>query len=198
VTGKSLAVVVACAIALAAVSSSLIAQAPTKSADTQSQPARPGIIPIDVHIVVNRYQDEKRVSSLPYVVAVNANEESVGSLRMGAEVPVPALSQPKDGPQVVSVGPVTYRDIGTNIDCFAKSVDGDRFNVSITIEDTSVYTTVKDGTTPAALTNMPIFRKFRSSNALILREGQTKQFTAASDRVSGEVIRVEVTLRLAK
>jgi hypothetical protein len=205
VTRNLVSSLAACIVALTATSASPVAQPSGELAQpspAQAQPVptpvAPAIIPLDVQIVVNRYQDEKRISSLPYVVAVNANEESVGSLRMGAKVPVPALSQPKDGPQTVAVGPVNYQDIGTNIDCYAKSVEGGGFNVSITIEDTSVYTAVKDGTTPPALANMPVFRNFRSSNSLILRDGQTRQFTAATDRVSGEVVRVEVTLRLAK
>jgi hypothetical protein len=45
---------------------------------------------------------------------------------------------------------------------------------------------------------MPVFRSFRSTNTLVLRDGQTRQFTAATDRVSGEVVRIDVTLNVVK
>jgi hypothetical protein len=35
-------------------------------------------------------------------------------------------------------------------------------------------------------------------NTLVLRDGQSRQFTAATDRVSGAVVRIEVTLKVAK
>jgi hypothetical protein len=45
---------------------------------------------------------------------------------------------------------------------------------------------------------MPVFRKFSSTNMLVMRDGQTREFTAATDRVSGEVVRIAVTLRVVK
>jgi hypothetical protein len=37
-----------------------------------------------------------------------------------------------------------------------------------------------------------------AANNLVLRDGQTRQFTAATDRVTGEVVKVDVTLRVVK
>jgi hypothetical protein len=93
-------------------------------------------------------------------------------------------------------GPVQYRDIGTNIDCSARAVD-DGYQLRLTVEDTSVYTNVQDNATPT-VGQMPVFRTFRSTNTLVLRDGQTRDFTAAADRVNGEVVRIAVTLRVAK
>ena len=39
-----------------------------------------------------------------------------------------------------------------------------------------------------------VFRSFDSDNTLVLRDGQTRQYVAAADPVSGETIRVDVTL----
>jgi hypothetical protein len=33
---------------------------------------------------------------------------------------------------------------------------------------------------------------------LVMKDGQTREFTAATDRVSGEVVRISVTLRVVK
>ena len=43
-----------------------------------------------------------------------------------------------------------------------------------------------------------MIRNFEAENTLVLRDGQTRQFTAAADRVTGEVVKVDVTLKVAK
>jgi len=168
---------------------------------TRAPGAATELIALDIQVVVSRVQDTKKISSLPYSLAVNASEHQPPSqLRMGADVPVPTLAAPKDNPTGLSgamPGPVSYRDIGTQIDCRAKPLDGGRFELMINLQDTSVYTNVQDRSTPT-VGDMPVFRTFRVSNHLILRDGQTRQFTAATDRVSGEVVQIEVTLRVVK
>jgi hypothetical protein len=161
---------------------------------------------LSVEILVMRFQGEKKVSSLPYTLAVNANSFTgsagggVAQLRMGANVPVPSLVAPKDnpaGPAGPMPGPVNYQDVGTNIDCNAQRMDDGSFQLRISVQDTSVYTNIQDKTTPT-VGEMPLFRKFSSTNMLVLSNGQTREFTAATDRVSGEIVRVSVTLRVVK
>lgn len=179
------------------------------------QPPQPGakapLIPLQVRVVVSRYQGEKKVSSLPYELSVNANGGGQAQLRMGAEVPVPSTSfqpvQPppptpteKPAPPKPPGAPLTsfsYRPVGTNIDCSAFTTEDGRFRVHLSIEDSSVYTEVQDTSVPMA-GKMPVFRSFRSSNTLVLRDGQSRQFTAATDRISSEVVRVDVTLTVLK
>ena len=150
------------------------------------------LTPLDVLVVVNRYQGDKRVSSLPYTMAVNANDRTVSALRMGARVPVKRGSV--SGPGL----PVDYQSIGTNIDCFARTMDDGRFQVNLVIEDSSIYENVPGAVKPSVDDNSPVFRSFKSTNTLVLRDGQTRQFTAATDRVNGEVVRIEVTIRVVK
>jgi hypothetical protein len=165
---------------------------------------RARLVPLSVDVVVSRYQGEKKISSLPYSLAVNANDQAPGGvcqLRMGASVPVPVPIVPPaanpTGPATQAAGPVQYRDIGTNIDCSARTLEEGGFQLRLTVEDTSVYTNVQDGTTPT-VGQMPVFRSFRSTNTLVLKDGQTREFTAAADRVNGEVVRIVVTLRVVK
>ena len=56
----------------------------------------------------------------------------------------------------------------------------------------------RDAAAPAGLADVPAFRSFRARNTLLMRDGQTRGFTAAADRVSGEVVRVEVGVRVLK
>lgn len=166
--------------------------------------ARTRLIPLSIDVVVTRYQGEKKISSLPYLLAVNTNDNSPGGvcqLRMGASVPIPSLIVPPGNqagaPAGPMPGPVQYRDIGTNIDCSARTLEEGVFQLRLNVEDTSVYTNAQDTGTPT-IGQMPVFRTFRSTNTLVLRDGQSREFTAAADRVNGEVIRIAVTLKIVK
>ncbi|HEY6506644.1 MAG TPA: hypothetical protein VIY56_01445 [Vicinamibacterales bacterium] len=150
------------------------------------------LVPLDVQVVINRYQGEKRVSSHPYSLAVNANDRSLSSVRMGAQVPIVGSSPGPNFPEQVN-----YQNVGTNIDCVARTMDDGRFQVNITVEDSSVYQNIEGAVAPSAA-GRPVIRSFRSLNTLVLRDGQTRQFSAATDRVNGEVVRIEVTLRVVK
>jgi hypothetical protein len=168
------------------------------------------ITPIKVQIVIARYQGDRKVSSLPFTLSVNANDGRVDpagrynptagftKLRIGAQVAVPQVAVPKESPVQGPAGPMTYRDVGTNIDCMAYSTGDGRFRVFISINDTSVYS---EGQTPQGvlkLPDIPAFRSFQSSNTVILKDGQSTQFTAATDKITGEVTKVDVTLNVEK
>jgi hypothetical protein len=186
----------------------LSAQNPAPPPLNPEQPAAPPAtrgakapaIPLEVQIVLSRYQGEKRVSSMPYVMAVNANGER-GSLNMGAEVAIPnSTFAPSDASKPQPIVSFNYRPIGTAIICGAiTTAEEGRFELNISVDDSSVY--LKEDSvaaSPAAVSNMPAFRSFKSRNTLLLRDGQTRQYTAATDRVSGETIRIDVTLKVVK
>jgi len=111
---------------------------------------------------------------------VTANGPQGVSMRMGSEVPVPS------GPGVVN-----YRNVGTNIDCSATSADENRFAVRLTVNDSSI---MERRSSDAA----PTLRSFSTSNEVVLKDGQTAQFTAAADKTTGEVMKVDVTLTVEK
>ena len=152
-------------------------------------------VPLQLQVVVARYQGEKRVSSMPYVLSINSASspnQGSGSLRMGTRIAVPSTT--------VSEGKTTttfsYQDIGTSVDAgAARRADG-AFTVNLTVADSGVYP--DDQKTSASSAGLPVIRSFQSTNRLILKDGQTAQFTAAADRLSGDSIRVEVTLRVQR
>ena len=48
-------------------------------------------------------------------------------------------------------------------------------------------------------TTLPVISTFQGEQQrCVLRDGQTRQFTAAADRITGEVVKVDVTLKVAK
>lgn len=159
------------------------------------------LTPLRVEVVVSRYQGEKRVSSLPYSLSINANSVRWGGkpsqLRMGGQIPVPAGAPPAADAKPLPLS-VTYKEIGTNIDATASSADDGRYLLNLSIEDTSVYPADQATPDTPRVSGMPVFRSFRSANELLLRDGQSTQFTAATDRVSGEMVKIDVKLTVLK
>jgi len=180
-----------------ALASSVIVRSQEKPAPAAPKPAAAAVTPLRISVVVSRFQGEKKLSSLPYTLSVNAG--SRGTLRMGAKVPVNMMmtaNMPKDFPQG---GPVQYQDVGTSIDCSVSAAQDDgRFRVEITIDDSSVYGDAPNPTDNKPPPGNPSFRSFRASDSMVLRDGQTSQFTTATDKVSGEIVKVDVTLNVVK
>jgi hypothetical protein len=180
-----------------ALASSVIVRSQEKPAPAAPKPAPVAVTPLKVSVVVSRFQGEKKLSSLPYTLSVNAGSRA--TLRMGAKVPVMMMmtaNMPKDLPQG---GPVQYQDVGTSIDCSVSAVQDDgRFRVEITIEDSSVYGEGPNPTDNKPPPGNPSFRSFKASDSMVLRDGQTAQFTTATDKVSGEIVKVDVTLNIVK
>jgi hypothetical protein len=93
-------------------------------------------------------------------------------------------------------GPVVYHEIGTNIDCAAMRVDRDRYELVITVEDNSIPRDEANRALKAQ--EPPMIRSFRLSNRVILRDAQSTQFTAATNRITGETVRIDVKLTVEK
>jgi len=180
-----------------ALASSVIVRTQEKPAPPAPKPALAVVTPLKISVLVSRFQGEKKLSSLPYTLSVNAG--SRGTLRMGAKVPVNMMmttNVPKDFPQG---GPVQYQDVGTSIDCSVSAAQDDgRFRVEITIDDSSVYGDAPNPADNKPAPGNPSFRSFRASDSMVLRDGQTSQFTTATDKVSGEIVKVDVTLNVVK
>jgi len=166
----------------------------------QIEAKRRELIPVDVEVVISRYQNDKRISSLPYFLAVNAGEETqVTKLRMGANVPVPTttfIAPGTDGRPANPLVSFNYRDVGTNIDSLARPLGDGRFSVYVSVGERSVVQ--PPANCNSATSCAPVIRNFEAENTLVLRDGQTRQFTAAADRVTGEVVKVDVTLKVVK
>ncbi len=153
------------------------------------------ITPVKLTIVLSRYQGDKKVSSLPYTLVVNANGPKA-SLRMGSSVPIPSMMI-KEGTPTAPVTSYQYRDVGINIDCTAASLDDGRFRFDLAIDDSSVYG--DDSPAPKAVAQgAPSFRSFRIFEQVVLKDGQSREFIAATDKVNGEVTKLDVSLTVVK
>lgn len=157
------------------------------TASRPSEAPRP-VVPLKVQIVLSRFKGEKKIASLPYMLSLLSNDRT--NLRMGIDVPVSTGQMPG----------ASYRSVGTNIDCIAGVAPGDAFKLNITVEDSSIH--LDKNTAGAAdagvAQSMPAFRTFKSNLTLALRDGQSGQYTSAVDPISGETLKIDVTLNVVK
>lgn len=162
--------------------------------DTPKPPQKLGV-PVKLQVVFNRFQGEKKVASVPYTLSATADGEPT-RLHMGIQVPL--KFEGKDVP-----GNVVYKNAGNDLDCRVVALDDGRFKVSCNLRQSSVYTGNSEsraagsagGETPLL---PPILKNFETDALLILRDGQTAQHTAAADPVTGELLKVDVTLTVVK
>lgn len=154
----------------------------------------PALVQAKITVVITRQAGDRKVTSLPYVFGVSVSERT--NLSMGSEVPIAAKAP--EGGRGIPQG-VTYRPVGTNIECALSLAAGGVFRLRFVIEDSSVYLDrdQKSGN-PAYTNEFPSFRSFKTTFVALLRDGQTMQHTSATDPVSGELMKVDVTLNVVK
>ena len=170
--------------------------------DAQTQGPPPGatktLTPLKVQFVVSRFQADKKISSLPYTLAVLSGGRQT-NMRMGISVPVLQTvfgSATKTENASVPMSSYSYKNVGTNIDCSASDAGGGLFSLVITLEDSSIHDTPDRSARLAR--DVPVFRTFNSTFSVLLRDGQTTQYASVTDPLSGEVIKVDVTLNIMK
>jgi hypothetical protein len=162
---------------------------------TPAVPSRPAatpasLTPIRLVVEIQRYEGEKRISNHPYTLWVTANDSQGTRLNAGQEIPIPtSVITPGTGnPPTRSVN---YQSVGTNIQASATQADDGRYRVTLNVQDSSVIPS-KD--TDGFVT----LRSLQTTNLLLLTDGQRADFLAATDKVSGEVTRISVTMTVLK
>jgi hypothetical protein len=169
------------------------ASAQEPAPDKPQQKVATGLINLRVRFVLSKYQGDKKLSNHPHDLSVSATGGST-QLRIGGDVPFRATNvKPTDDKTAI---PYNFRTIGTSIDCSAAVADSGSFRLVVTVSDDSI--SYSDDKTPEGLSGVPRFRTFRVTNTLLLRDGQTTQMTTSTDPITGEVMRVDVTLNVQK
>jgi hypothetical protein len=175
---------------------------------TQAPPATLATLPVQVDVVLTRWQGEKRTSSMPFVLIANASSRgSATSIRMGVDVPVGTstsnVSQTQgaggNSPREVTTAKMAteFRNVGTDIDAIVSRPDATNFSVGLNIRDSSIFTSDQTKL-PNTLADPTAFRTFSASNTLHMTDGQTRLFGVATDKITGETLRIEVKLTVLK
>ena len=151
---------------------------------------------LKIQVVVSRFQGDKRISSLPYTLTAGTSDRGSArvNLRLGTQVPITTMARQNSDSNAPLVPTVTYRDVGTSIDCSVQAVDDGRFRLDLSVEDSSVETAAGSGATN---TN-PAFKSFRTTESVLLRDGQSTQYSTATDKVNGDVLKIDVTLTVVR
>ena len=175
--------------------SMLVSAAAARAQEPDGAPG-PGVaVPLSVEVTISRYRGDELVSSRPYVLAMTAYEHPgpAASLSLGGNVP---LLTPMRGPAGAGEPPrtVTYQTTRVAIDCRARHVGEGRYETTVMIDETSVGGENQPSADSFRAPDTPFVREFASDNTLVLRDGESRQYLAAADLVSGETIRVDVTL----
>jgi hypothetical protein len=191
------------ALALAAgTMMTVVAQDKPQAPPPATQPTPPSAarqVPLKVQLTLSRFVGEKKISSTQYMLGVLTNAQKT-SLRMGVQVPVTIKMIDSSGPAGTVQNSYNYRDVGTNIDCEAQDVGGGVFKLVLTIEDSAIHLDrPPDSAQERQMArDVPAFRSFRSSFATVLHDGQSMQYASATDPISGEIMKIDVLLTLAK
>ena len=185
-------VLAACAVMMLAAASPLTA---IDQVIAGSQVASEPAVTLKVTVTISKWNGDKKISSAPFILMVvpsygerAAHDGDATTLQMGSEVPVPSTTV-TEGKSVPSV---QYRTIGTNISSAARPLGGGAFNVYVAVQDTQL-----DAST-SGTNAFPRMQNFRASNRLTMRDGATVQFTVATDTVTGNVTKLDVTMTVVK
>lgn len=181
-------------VAILGVSPFVLAQDPP-TAKPAAAPPRGTFTPLRLQVTISRFQGDKKISSLPYSLSVGVgNPAPRVQFRVGAQVPY-ATTSVSDGVKTPSY---SYRDVGVGIDISGQTmVETGVYMMNINVSDTSVSSSSQIQGAPT-ITGVPIFRNFNTGGTVVLRDGQTTQLTVAGDPITGETMRVDVTLTVVK
>ena len=177
-----------------------------EGAEPEAVTSRPKKVPVmlRVQITIARYQAERKLASVPYTLLLTTDDRKV-RLRMGVEVPITVTSFSKsDDAKSGAVTSFQYKNVGTNIDCWAEDRSGDGlFQVGLSVENSSIYSSTDARTTgglneTGLAPDRPMFRTFNVSLNPTLRDGQSIQAVASTDPVTGEVVKIDVTMTVVK
>ncbi|HVO13118.1 MAG TPA: hypothetical protein VMX54_20420 [Vicinamibacteria bacterium] len=174
----------------------------SEGAAERAQPDRPTAT-LRVQLVISRFQGERKTGSLPYAFTVTATVAPGGSrtrMRMGVDTPVPVFTMQGGEGQPNHAVPTSYqyKNVGTNIDCFARDLGDGRYLLNMTVENSSTLTGSEREIDAATTTRPPLFRRFETSLDPVLRDGQSLQTVASTDPVTGEVVKIDVTMNVVK
>jgi hypothetical protein len=152
------------------------------------------VTPLRVQVVLSRYDGDRKLASMPYTLLVNAGDrDNRVTLRMGVALPIAGAG--KDG------ATMSFHDVGTNMDCTATAVDGGRFRINLAVNHSSVFQSDQkhlEATVPRPGDSAQLIRSFTSSFSLNLKDGETGQSIVATDPVTGETMKIDVTVHVVK
>lgn len=154
----------------------------------------PKFTPVRLQVVLSRYDGDKKVSSMPNTLWVNVSdvpkEHNRSELRIGMSAPIHVIAN--------NTTTVAFKDIGNVVNCDVVPLNDGRFRLDFSVEQSSIDKPPAGTAQDAGRSGAPLLRMFRYGFEMVLRDGQTAQAMSATDPITGEVLKVDVTLNVIK
>ena len=200
----------------------LVLLAPVLAGPVAAQEAtpRPGMGPgqpvpshqLLLEVVISRHDGEREVTRSPntFLLPAYPRETPRGKhpkteLRMGVEVPIPvttfAAASREGGSPVAPATSFQYRNVGTNLVSRAREAGEGVFEIELVLEASTVYAGADEDDTryeAQAPGGRTMFRTFNVSLRPLLRDGQGVETVASADPVTGEIVKVTVSMKVVK
>jgi hypothetical protein len=154
---------------------------------------------LKVQIVFTEFDGDKKTKSMPYssVFAATGQPTDSMKIRIGSRVPIWTGKE----------GGFQFIDIGTNLDCNAERLEDGRFGLRIAFERSWIQGEAQvpsgelpqpqaDGPPPSF--KEPVIGQYRTTEYLIMHDGQTLETTAATDPLNGKQLKIEITINAVK
>jgi len=196
---KRLIQIVLVAALLGIAAGSVQGQEKTKEEGQQQNAARL-FATVKVHFVLNEFDGEKKIASLPYSFLMSTDKEKgVGNpiyrnfIRTGSRL---SVSPDKDGK-------MQYMEIGSNIDCGLNSDDAGQYLMRFNFERTALApppTNDYDSRKGDPALNYAAIRlpTFRSTATVPLKDGRATEVMSAVDPLNGHTYTLTVTVTAQK
>jgi len=144
-----------------------------------------------VRFLLTRHRGEQKVSSRPYMLLFHA-EEKATRVFIGSQVPLRANQN--------GVPTVVFKNVGVEAEASARLLSDGRYRVEARFEDSYVFDAGEAVHSPATAgaDENPILRVLQSDAKLAIRDGETLPFASAVDPITGDLVRVDVTLNVVR
>jgi hypothetical protein len=137
---------------------------------------------VRLDFLFTEYNGDKKISSLPYTLYVEAASRS----------PHPGRLRIRDN---------VHFQLETDVDCFVFADEDGLYELELDVNQFSVYPATEGQSEAAAIpnaNNLPVNRTFSASSSMELHDGQTIEGISATDPYNGHVLRISATLHVLK
>lgn len=176
--------VLSAALGVILVSPAVRAEEPVETARSKTP------TPVTLQVLLTRWQGDTKVASLPYTLTATTKGRRAW-VRHGLQVPL--KYEGKETP-----GNVVYKSLGVSLDCTVDPPSAERFLVKCSIGLSSLYAPAGAGAKATTDVLPPLLNNLDVDTSFVLRDGQTAQYASSVDPSTGEVLKAEVTLTVAK
>jgi hypothetical protein len=167
---------------LAAVPTTWSQEAPAKAPEATKPPGKR----LRVQFQETRLRGESTTATRATTLALHADAEAA-SISVGSQVPIAVAG--KDATTTL------MKNVGVQGRAKVESLPDGRYRLNAHFEESSVL--APSGGAAVTSGDNPILLVVRGESALVLREGETVPFASAVDPVTGEVVRVDLTVTAA-